>query len=182
MSNTNNRPPSASASLFSVVCFLGLLLTGNVAAMDISGMGDMGGMTSTSSIATTVNLQQEAGWLEANQALILLMASAEHCPYCNEMERDYLLPMLRSDDYKEGVRIRKIEMDSLDPILDFDGSEIDPMDFLYRYKAWVAPTLLFLDHEGNVLTKPIVGLGTRDFVSQKIDHSLEEARKAILLR
>jgi thioredoxin-related protein len=128
------------------------------------------------------NLQRDGALAAKRGVPLLLMVSAEECPYCKVMEADYLVPLLRNRAYDAQVLIRKIHLDSFDDIIDFDGQPIAPTDLSQRYGVWVTPTLLFLDSSGEEVQKRMVGLGVRDFVSDFIDQSIAAAAKFIQLK
>jgi len=130
-------------------------------------------------VKMSANLQKDGGLAAQRGVPMVLMVSAEECPYCMVMESDYLVPMLRNRAYDSMVLIRKIHLDSFDEIIDFDGKEIAPTDLSQRYGVWVTPTLLFLNSEGEEVQKRMVGLGVRDFVSDFIDQSIAAATKFI---
>lgn len=145
--------------------WVGLLLSQTVWAVD--------------HVAMSSDLQRDGALATERGVPLLLMVSAEECPYCMVMEADYLVPLLRNRAYDSKVLIRKIHLDSFDEIVDFDGSEVAPTDLSQRYRVWVTPTLLFLDGEGREVQKRMVGLGVRDFVSDFIDQSIAAAAKFI---
>ncbi len=125
------------------------------------------------------NLQQDGQLAAERDVPLLLMISAEECPYCKVMESDYLIPLLRNRDYDERVVIRKVYMDSFDDIIGFSGEAVAPTDLSQDYGVWVTPTLLFLDEKGKEVQKRMIGLGVRDFVSAYIDESLVRATNAL---
>ena len=130
-------------------------------------------------IPLTENLQRDGVLAKQRGVPLLLMVSAEECPYCMVMESDYLAPMLRNRNYDSQVLIRKIYLDSVDEITDFKGNKVAPTDLSQDYGVWVTPTLLFLNGEGQEVQKRMIGLGVRDFVSAFIDESLQAAAKFI---
>ncbi len=123
----------------------------------------------------STNLQRDGQLATERNVPLLLMVSAEHCPYCLVMESDYLVPLLRNRSYDELVLIRKIHLDSFDDIVDFSGEVVAPTDVSQRYGVWVTPTLLFLNGKGEEMHKKMIGLGVRDFVSDYIDESISTA-------
>lgn len=140
------------------------------------------GWASSDHVAMSGNLQKD-GALDAERDVpLMLMISAEECPYCMVMESDYLAPLLRNRGYDSKVLIRKIHLDGFDDIIDFDGQLAAPTDISQRYKVWVTPTLLFLNSKGEEVQKRMVGLGVRDFVSDFIDQSIAAATKFIQLK
>lgn len=115
---------------------------------------------------------------------ILVMFSQTNCTYCVILEEQYLRPMLKSGEYKDKVIIRKVSIDSFDMLRHFDGSKIDASDFAGNYRAYVTPTMVFLDRNGKELTKRLMGVGTEGFfaneIDKAIDHSLRRLRSVAL--
>ena len=120
----------------------------------------------------STNLQKDGLLAEQRNVPLLLMVSAEECPYCMVMESDYLVPLLRNREYDSLVLIRKIHLDGFDNIIDFSGKGVAPTDLSQEYGVWVTPTLLFLNSRGEEVQKRMIGLGVRDFVSAYIDESI----------
>ena len=104
---------------------------------------------------------------------ILVMFSQTGCTYCSILEDHYLRPMLKSGEYRDKVIIRKVKIDSFDTLRNFDGSQIDASDFAGKYRAYVTPTMVFLDHKGNELTKRLMGVGTEGFFANEIDQAID---------
>ena len=150
----------------SIVC--GLLLLGSSVAI-----------ASRDHVEMSDDLRKDGALAAKRNVPLLLMVSAEECPYCKVMEADYLVPMLRNREYDSMVLIRKIHLDSFDEIIDFNGKSVVPTDVSQRYSVWVTPTLLFLNGQGEEVQKRMVGLGVRDFVSAYIDESIAAAARAI---
>lgn len=123
---------------------------------------------------------EELGELAEDKKLpILLMFSMDNCPYCVILEQNYLIPMLRSGDYKDKVIIRMIKVDDYKSLTDFNGNRIDAEDFPVRYGAYVTPTMVFLDPEGRELSKSLVGLGTEGFFAGDIDNAIDNALRQL---
>ena len=106
---------------------------------------------------------------------ILLMFSAEHCTYCEQLEEDFLKPMLRSGNYKDKVLIRKVRIDGYGKVRDFAGKQVAASELADRYNVFVTPTVVFLDGDGVELAKKRVGLTTPDYYGSYLDQSIDEA-------
>jgi len=106
---------------------------------------------------------------------IMLMFSMDGCEFCEVMEQNYLIPMLRSGDYQDKVIIRVIQVDDFRTLRDFDGSNIASRDLPDRYGVVVTPTLVFLNPQGKELVPSIVGIGTEGFFAGEIDDAIERA-------
>lgn len=110
---------------------------------------------------------------------ILIMFSQKNCVYCSILEEDYLRPMLKSGDYGEKVIIRKVRIDSYETLRNFDGSEIVADQFASQYRAYVTPTMVFLDHTGKELTKRLMGVGTEGYFAAEIDKAIDTSLSRI---
>lgn len=118
------------------------------------------------------DLREEAALATARRVPVLLMFSAEHCPYCMRMEDEFLKPMILSGDYEDKALIRKLELGG-GTLRDFDGSAVTVDQLAERYQVFVTPTLVFLDAAGHQLTDKMVGLTTPDFFGGYLDASID---------
>lgn len=116
------------------------------------------------------------GELAAGRKLpILIMFSQVECPYCTIMEENYLRPMLRSGEYRDKIIIRKVRIDDFDTFTDFDGNRIEADHLTGRYRAFVTPTLVFLNKDGEEIAPKLVGIGTEGFFAGDIDNAIDMA-------
>lgn len=110
---------------------------------------------------------------------ILIMFSQEECPYCTIMEESYLKPMLRSGEYTNKVLIRKIMIDDMATLTDFNGDRVESDHLTARYRAWVTPTLIFVNGQGHEVAAKLVGIGTEGFFAGDIDNAIDRAISAL---
>lgn len=131
-------------------------------------------------IPTTADLSKVAQIAHDKNLPIILVYSADHCPYCELLENEILKPMILSGDYTDRVLIVKLNIDDADVIRDFDGTNININDFSMQHDLFVTPTMLFFDADGNELHERILGINTvelfGDRVDSAIDHSLAKLR------
>lgn len=131
------------------------------------------------SLPKVTNLEDLGDEADDRKLPILLMFSMDGCPYCVILEDNYLLPMLRSGDYQDKVIIRMVKVDDYATLTDFKGNRVDAEDFSSRYGAYVTPTMVFLDNEGNEIAPRLVGIGTEGFFAGDIDKAIETALSRI---
>lgn len=113
---------------------------------------------------------------EAGRGMPILVEFAlAGCPYCRVAEEDFLKPMIRSGDYEDKVLIRRLRMDRSGSLVDFDGREISARDLAARYGVRIAPTVVVLGPDGQVLSDPVVGLKTVDFYGGYLDRAIRQA-------
>lgn len=146
---------------------LALCLSPFVAGVAADGRGD--------TVRRVQDLETLGEQASERKLPILIMFSQEQCPYCTIMEENYLRPMLRSGEYQDKVIIRKIKIDDFDSLTDFDGSRIEADHLTGRYRAWVTPTLIFLNSNGQEIAPKLVGIGTEGFFAGDIDNAIDVA-------
>lgn len=110
---------------------------------------------------------------------ILLMVSQDHCPFCVELKREVLNPMVISGEYDDQVVIVELLIDIGDKVIDFEGDSVDADSIATNYNIWVTPTLLFLDHRGKEVHKRMLGVNTIEMFGYYLDESLKDALKAV---
>ncbi|MEW7982692.1 MAG: thioredoxin fold domain-containing protein, partial [gamma proteobacterium symbiont of Phacoides pectinatus] len=91
---------------------------------------------------------------------ILLLVSQDHCPFCVQIKRDILHPMLLAGDYRGQILIRELYIDPGVSVLDFEGQRIPAIDYAHGLGVNLTPTLLFLDPRGKELAERIIGINT----------------------
>ncbi len=124
------------------------------------------------SVPRVTDLQALGAEARERNLPILVMFSAEHCPYCMVVREEFLKPMLRSGDYTDRVIIVEIESDET-TLTDFDGRPIAASDLAQRYAATLSPTVVFLDGEGHELAPRLVGITTVDFYGGYLDQAID---------
>lgn len=126
------------------------------------------------------DLQALGKQMQAKQLGVMIMFHASYCEYCERLEEDLLLPMLRSGEYDEKVFIRKIQIDSNDELINFNGQTLTTAQISTLYGASMTPTLVFLDAAGEEQSERILGYTTPDFFSAYVDQGIDELHAAIV--
>jgi len=123
-------------------------------------------------LVQATNLRADSREAARRQVPILLMFAQHGCSWCQYVEEDQLKPMLRNADYRAKVIIRQVMTDDLGTITDFNGNDTDANNLAMRYNASLTPTIVFVDHRGNVLAPSIVGVRSTDFYGGELDDAL----------
>lgn len=131
-------------------------------------------------VETTTDLYSSAQHASTQNVPILLMFSAAHCPYCDILENEILIPMLISGDYTDRVLIRKILLDEHDDVRNFNGNTTSVDQISAHYDVFVTPTMLFLGPDGRELAPRIVGVNTLEMFGGRVDEAID--RSHITLR
>ncbi len=121
------------------------------------------------------DLSADAALARRGKMPIMLLVSQDHCPFCDQIKREILNPMIVSGEYRDRLLIREIFIDLGTRVRDFKGSEIDSSSFTQQYQVYLTPTLLFLDSDGNELVERMVGIQTPEMFFYYVDRSVQEA-------
>ncbi|NOX09832.1 MAG: thioredoxin fold domain-containing protein [Gammaproteobacteria bacterium] len=128
----------------------------------------------------TTDLQETAQTASKKNLLIILYAAYVDCTYCALLEEEILLPMLIDDSYDDKILIRKIMIDDDDDnIISFSGKPATIEQLNAHYQMDFAPTLLFLDPDGNEIAKRMVGINTPELYAAYLDNNIKHALRTI---
>ena len=119
------------------------------------------------------DLRSESAQAQQAGKPLVLMFTLPECPYCLVVRRNYLLPMIREAG-NDPPQIRELTMRGRQAIKDFDGTVTTPTAIANRYGVKVAPTLVFVNASGEMLTEPLVG-GDHQFFSVYLDRAFDAA-------
>ena len=132
-------------------------------------------------IINSTDLRNDGQLSQQAQKPILILFSMQGCSYCHYVEEEHLKPMLRNAKYRSKVIIRRVMTDSYGDIIDFNGNTISSQDLSSRYGAYLTPTVVFVDHQGNKLVPSIHGVRNTEFygldLDEGLDHSLLKMRQ-----
>ena len=110
---------------------------------------------------------------------LVLLLTIPHCPYCEEVRVNYLIPLIRDGAPADQPIIREVDITSDSPMKGFAGEELTQRTLAERYKVKVTPTVLILDKEGNLLAEPLVGSGMAGFYGAYLDKAFSQAEQAL---
>lgn len=111
--------------------------------------------------------------------IIMLEMSASYCGYCETLEEEIIKPMLRSGDYTDSVLIRRLQIDSTARLKDTSGIQLSPAEIAEKFDVSLTPTLLFLDGNGNEVSKKILGVYSLDYYGSYVDQAIDQGLKVI---
>ena len=121
------------------------------------------------------DLQQEGQGARAGRLPILLAFSASECPYCEDLEEEFLEPMLLSGDYADKIIIRKLELDNGSRVRDFSGRSVEASELAHGLRVFVTPTILFVDADGRELAQRMIGINTLEMFGGYLDGCIDTA-------
>lgn len=130
-------------------------------------------------VETTDDLRMVAKLSSSSDLPVLVFFSTSTCSYCQILESQYLKPMIISGDYRDKIIIRKISLDEVGAVRDFQGNLVSSSDLVSRYNVSTIPTMLFLDAKGKELAKRVVGVSTVDYFWVDLDTAIQSARDSM---
>ena len=126
-------------------------------------------------IKNGANLVSDGREASEKQIPVLMFFSMKHCPFCIEVEEDYLKPMLRNSEYDGKIIIRKIRIDGTDTVRDFAGKEHDADDFGDIYNVSMVPTVILVDSKGKKISPSIIGISNAHYYSDELDRAIDSS-------
>ena len=124
------------------------------------------------------DLRREAAEASKAGQPLLILYSRQNCPYCEEVRKIWLLPLNR-DVKQNGIKMRQIDQDSEQPLIDFAGHRTTHARFAAAEKITFVPVVAVYGARGQPLAESIVGLRLRDFYGAYLDAQLDEARSRL---
>jgi len=108
----------------------------------------------------------------ARRVPIVIAFVQASCNYCAIAKRDYLVPMHRNARWREQIVMREVDLDRHAPFRDFNGTATFPPEFSRRYGVNRVPTVVVVNHRGELLAPPVVGLLTEDFYGFYLEEAI----------
>ncbi len=124
-------------------------------------------------LKTGSDLVKDGRAASEKQIPVLMFFSMEHCPYCMEVEEDYLKPLLRNAEYRGKVLIRKIRVDGINTVRDFKGEQRDAGELSDDYNVSMVPTLILVDSHGKQIAPAIIGIKNSHYYSAELDDAID---------
>lgn len=168
------RRGGADAAVLAIVMkfkgLAGLLATAAIVACAAAAAGAAAprGLEAGDDLAAAGRLARERG------VPILLAFTQASCGYCTIAKRDYLIPMHEDEKLRHRVLIREVDIDRPGTMRDFTGRAVSRAAFAQRYRVSRVPTVIVVDHAGEALAEPVVGLLIADFYRLHLEHAIEE--------
>ena len=117
--------------------------------------------------------------LEDSETVKLIYVSLTSCVSCAALEKQVLAPLKKSRAYKGEVKFLQISLDSGQSVINFHGKKVSTKEFLKQYNVEFAPTLLFLNHQGQQLNESIKGYYSPDYFSFYVEQGLVDSLKKL---
>ena len=104
--------------------------------------------------------------------LVVVLFSLPDCPYCNQVRREQLVPLLRDQKLAERLVVREVSIVGTRTLMDFRGSPTSEAAFARDVQAKFSPTVAFFDPAGDQVVAAIVGARLPDFYGAYLDDAI----------
>jgi thioredoxin-related protein len=151
----------------------GKLITALVTSAILACAPTVSGAPPSRQLQAADDLAATARQARANGVPILLAFTETGCPYCARARNDYLLPLQAGAAYGAKVIIREIDIRRDGELRGFSGEQLTPRNFSRRYRVSKVPTVIVVDHAGNPLAEPVVGLLSEDFYQSYLERAID---------
>jgi len=121
------------------------------------------------------DLQEDASTSRAANLPILLIYTAKHCHYCDEVKAGVFNPIAADPAYRERMLLREVRIDSNIRLVGFNGDVTSHRSFATDRGITIVPTLEFLDGAGLQVSRPLVGVSIPDYYGAYVDNGIEQA-------
>ena len=112
--------------------------------------------------------------------VLVLVAEIENCSFCERVKQDFLLPLSRNKPWSLRFQVARIDLDSLQTMIDFAGQATSKKAFAASLGADFSPTLMFLNPlSGARVGEDIVGLVTPDFYGFYLQQQIARAHERL---
>ncbi|TDQ39295.1 thioredoxin fold domain-containing protein [Tepidicella xavieri] len=104
---------------------------------------------------------------------LVVMVTLKGCAFCDVVRNNYLGPMFQRGE------VYAVQLNMLDrrtALQDIQGQLTTPYAQAREWRARIAPTVLFLDHEGREIAERLEGMSVADFYGAYLQQRLDAAR------
>jgi hypothetical protein len=113
---------------------------------------------------------------------IIILFSLPGCPFCHVVRQHYLIPLLRDRKPQDQPVLREVDITSAHSVKGFDNAVTSHLAIAKVFNIRIAPTVVFLDAEGQLLSNAIVGGDTTGLYGGYLDRALEDAERKLRAR
>ncbi|MFP4639639.1 MAG: thioredoxin family protein [Guyparkeria sp.] len=158
----------------------GLLLTGMAAspgqADESAANADRGDVPLMSDLE---NVEADLAYMQEQQIPMLLFFHATYCTYCQTVDDEFLQTMAESEEYDGRLIIRRVEIDSELPEIEWQGTSYTPVEFARLQGVELVPEVIYFAPDGKQVVDEIKGVTVPDFYPQYLDKRLRAAERCI---
>ena len=104
--------------------------------------------------------------------LVVVLFSLPNCPYCEQVRREQLVPLLRDRKLALRLIVREVSIVGVRTLIDFRAAQMSEAAFARDARAKFSPTVAFFDSVGDQIVPAIVGARLPDFYGAYLDDAI----------
>lgn len=117
--------------------------------------------------------------LRERQIPMLVFFHATYCTYCRTVDEEFLQTMADDPAYQDRLIIRRVEIDSPTPEIQWQGTSYTPVEFARLQGVELVPQVMFFAPNGQQVVDELKGVTVPDFYPAYLDQRLEAAERCI---
>jgi thioredoxin-related protein len=125
------------------------------------------------------DLRADARLVRRQRVPLLVLFSIPGCPYCNEVRRSHLLPLLSDPSPSTGALVRQVNVGGREPVTGFGGEAMTHGELARAHGIRRAPVVAFWDDRGRPIAEPLDGMLLPDFYGAYLENALEAAHRRL---
>ncbi len=172
--------PFPRLALATLAPLAGLLLTGMAAppgqADQSAANADRGDVPLMSDLE---HVEADLEYMQEEQIPMLLFFHATYCSYCRTVDDEFLQTMAESEEHDGRLIIRRVEIDSQEPEIEWQGTSYTPVEFARLQGVELVPEVIYFAPDGKQVVDELKGVTVPDFYPQYLDKRLRAAERCI---
>ncbi|RRQ23490.1 hypothetical protein D5687_07005 [Guyparkeria sp. SCN-R1] len=125
------------------------------------------------------NVQADLDYMQEHQIPMLMFFHATYCTYCQTVDDEFLQTMANDPDYEGRLIIRRVEIDSDLPEIEWQGTSYTPVEFARLQGVQLVPEVIYFAPDGKQVVDELKGVTVPDFYPQYLDQRLRAAERCI---
>ncbi|MGM0517461.1 MAG: thioredoxin family protein [Pseudomonadota bacterium] len=125
------------------------------------------------------NVETDLEILRERQIPMLVFFHATYCTYCRTVDEEFLQAMAEEPEYEGRLIIRRVEIDSPTPEIQWQGESWTPQEFARVLGVQLVPTVIYFGPDGQQVADELKGVTVPDFYPAYLDARLKTAERCI---
>jgi len=125
------------------------------------------------------NVRADLDHMQEQQIPMLMFFHATYCSYCRTVDEEFLQTMAADPDYEGRLIIRRVEIDSAEPEIEWQGTSYTPVEFARLQGVQLVPEVIYFAPDGRQVVDELKGVTVPDFYPQYLDQRLRAAERCI---
>ncbi|MFN2381993.1 MAG: thioredoxin family protein [Guyparkeria sp.] len=125
------------------------------------------------------NVQSDLAYMQEQQIPMLMFFHATYCSYCRTVDDEFLQTMASDPDYEGRLIIRRVEIDSDLPEIEWQGTSHTPVEFARLQGVQLVPEVIYFAPDGKQVVDELKGVTVPDFYPQYLEQRLRAAERCI---